>query len=348
MAQDTLVLFDARMIAHEAGPGHPERPERLAGLHRGLTERPVGGVRWVAAPPASRQTVERVHSRAYVELVESLRGEHAQLDPDTGVSPESVEAAYLAAGAGIEAVEAVVGGRAPSAYALVRPPGHHAERGYARGFCLFNNIAIAAAHALEVLGLERVLVVDWDVHHGNGTQHSFEDRRDLLFFSSHLYPFYPGTGAMEEAGRGAGQGYTVNVPLPYGRGDGDYAFVFDELLVPIAERFAPQLVLVSAGFDAHRRDPLAGLVSGYGGMGLSDEGFATLCGTVKAVADRFAGGKVVLLLEGGYDVRALVESSRACLRVLRGETPPACRDHDARTERVVRGVQRVHRETWGL
>ena len=207
------------------------------------------------------------------------------------------------------------------------------------GFCLFNNVAIAAEHARRHLGVERVLVVDWDVHHGNGTQHAFEDRPDVLFFSAHRFPFYPGTGAAGEVGHDAGRGFTVNVPMSARRTDGDYALAFRELLVPIAEEYAPDLVLVSAGFDAHRLDPL-------GGMAVSTEGFALMAGVVRELADTVAGGRLAMVLEGGYDLTALDESVRACLDVARGVTPPDVASSTEEGEAAVQRVQAIQRAFW--
>ncbi|MCU0225809.1 MAG: histone deacetylase [Acidobacteria bacterium] len=318
MAEPVLLFTDPAMLAHDPGPGHPERPARLEAALAALRARPVAGTLWRAPRPATREQVARVHHPVYIDAVEALRGQYAVLDGDTFTSPRTVEAAWLAAGAGIDAVEAVVQGEARRAFALVRPPGHHAERDHAMGFCFFNNVAVAAAHAREALGCERVLIVDWDVHHGNGTQHAFEERRDVLVFNTHQFPLYPGTGGAPETGRGAGDGFTVNVPLPRGSGDAEYAAVYDELLEPIAEAFRPDLVLVSAGFDPHGADPLSD-------MRVTAEGFAHLCGVVREVADAHAGGRLVLLLEGGYDLAALAQSARACVEVLAGADAPDVR-----------------------
>jgi acetoin utilization deacetylase AcuC-like enzyme len=237
------------------------------------------------------------------------------IEPETPASEHTLDAAYLAAGAAAGAVDAVAAGAA-AAFALVRPPGHHAEPEQAMGFCLFNNVAIAAAHAIESRGMERVLIVDWDIHHGNGTQAIFYHRRDVLVFDVHQDGLFPaGTGGLEEQGEGDGRGFNVNCPLPPGMNDGDYALLFDAVLVPLAESFAPQLVLVSAGFDAHRDDPL-------GGMQLTERGFARLCGIVRGIASRHAGGRLALILEGGYDLGALSRSVHACLEVLAGTAAP--------------------------
>ncbi len=315
MADDVLLVTDARMVDHDPGRGHPERPDRLRAVLDLLDRAPVSGSRSVAATPATPAQAGRVHTPHHLARVESARGRATHLDPDTGTSPASVEAAWLAAGAAVQAVEAVVTGDARRSFALVRPPGHHAEPDRVMGFCLLSNVAIAAAHARAALGCERVLIVDWDVHHGNGTARAFRDRDDVLFFSTHQAPFYPGTGPAEDVGAGPGEGYTLNVPLPAGAGDGDLAAALTDVLGPAAEAFRPDLVLVSAGFDAHRADPL-------GGMQCTADGFAALCGVVRDLADRHADGRLALVLEGGYDLAALAASVRACVQVLAGETPP--------------------------
>jgi acetoin utilization deacetylase AcuC-like enzyme len=303
-----LIFTDERMLLHDPGAGHCERPQRLDAVVAALKS--LGSVvRWPIVQAATTEQLERVHEPAYVKHIESLRGRSARLDADTAVCPASVESALLAAGAVVGAVEAVLKGEDSCAWALVRPPGHHAERDRAMGFCLFNNVAVAAAHAIAVLGVQRVLIVDWDVHHGNGTQHIFEPRRDVLFFSTHQSPLYPGTGHASEIGTGEGRGFTVNVPLPAGMGDDEYLAVFNDVLVPAAARFQPDLVMVSAGFDAHERDPL-------GGMRVTTEGFGRLAAVVNGIAQRHARSRLVLALEGGYDLDALGDSVRACTEAI--------------------------------
>jgi len=216
----------------------------------------------------------------------------------------------LSAGAALTAVEEVLGGRADNAFALVRPPGHHAEPDRAMGFCLFNNAALAAEHA-RAKGAGRILVHDWDVHHGNGTQAVFFARRDVLYQSVHQFPFYPGTGAAGEIGQGEGAGFTVNCPLPAGQGDADYGAAYHELFLKTAEEFHPDLVIVSAGFDPHEDDPLAD-------MRVTERGFAAMCSAMKSVAESSCGGRILLLLEGGYSLRGLPRSVHACAEVLAG------------------------------
>ena len=339
---ETLLFHHDTMIDHDPGRGHPERPERLRAIVADLQQHAVAGAQWVTPTPIAAEEILRVHTPEHLRRVEAARGRHLALDPDTIASPATVEASYLAAGAAVQAVDAVLDGRARNAFALVRPPGHHAEPGRAMGFCLLNNVAIAAEHALGRPEIERVLIVDWDVHHGNGTQAAFYERRDVLFFSSHQSPLYPGTGALEEHGRGEGEGYTINVPLHAGATDGDYRRMLTDVVAPAAERFGPDLVLVSAGFDAHRRDPL-------GGMALTDEGFADLCGTVMAIARAHAGGRMVLLLEGGYDLEGLSQSVHACAEVLAGTAAPGGPDTPSPVGDV--GLRRAvehHRRYWPL
>jgi len=329
---DVFLVGDRRMTAHDPGLGHPESPARLDAVLDALVDKPVE-----AALPAPRAALERIHPARYVDALDALRGRQMAVDADTIVSEHSVDAAFLAAGAAIQAVEAVTIGTHRRAFAFTRPPGHHAEPDLPMGFCLLSNVAVAAAHARAALGCERVLVVDWDVHHGNGTQRAFWERDDVLFFSLHQSPFYPGGGLIEERGHRAGTGHTVNLPLPAGLGDGAYRAAFDDILRPIAQRFRPDLVLVSAGFDAHRDDPL-------GGMEVSTEGFAALCGVVCDVADEHADGALALVLEGGYDLRALAGSVRGCVDVLEGASPPPRARPSTHEARVVAALREAHRE----
>jgi acetoin utilization deacetylase AcuC-like enzyme len=307
---DTVVYSDPLFLQHDTGPGHPERADRLRAIVEGFHADPIPGVDTRAPRPATDQEILAVHSADYLAALRSFAGRRARLDADTVSSPASFAAAQLAAGAAVQAVEAVWSGDARNAFVWSRPPGHHAEQAQAMGFCLFNNVAIAA-EAARRLGAERVLILDWDVHHGNGTQHHFERRRDVLYASSHQYPFYPGTGAPTENGRGEGQGFTVNCALPAGQDDADFGAVFHEIFLPVAQAFRPDFVLVSAGFDAHARDPL-------GQMGVTERGYAAMCSGLRDIAQGACKGRLVLILEGGYDLRALRDSTRACLEVMTG------------------------------
>lgn len=306
----THLWADSRFLNHLAGPMHPESPGRLRAITALLDAAPIANTARQTPRPATRAELLAVHDAAHVDHVLALAGQSAQLDPDTAMSPGSAEAALLAAGAAAQATLDVLAGAAPNAFALVRPPGHHAERARAMGFCLFNNVAVAAEAARKA-GAERVLVLDWDVHHGNGSQHTFAARRDVLFMSSHQYPYYPGTGAPEETGAGEGRGFTVNVALPGGQADADYGAVFHDVFLPIAREFSPDVVLVSAGFDPHRADPI-------GGMNVTERGFAAMASAVKQLADEVCRGRLVLVLEGGYDLDGLAQSVHACVEVLSG------------------------------
>ena len=294
---------------------YPEHPGRIQAILDLLHREPVEGVEFAGGQVATREQLGRVHTTSYLDDVFSLRNKHAWLDVDTtAVSPGSVEAAEVAAGTAIAAVEAVVSGRTRSAFALVRPPGHHAEPVRARGFCLFNNVAVAAAHAHAQLDCERILILDWDAHHGNGTQDIFWADPDVMFFDIHrAAPFYPGSGGLDEVGAGLGEGATVNVPMPGGAGDVAYLKALNEILVPAAEYFKPDLILVSAGFDAHWYD-LA--------LNVSYEGFAAMTGIVQSLADRLCDGRLALVLEGGYNTESLSHGVRSVLDVLAGGDVP--------------------------
>jgi len=293
---------------------YPEHPGRVQAIMDLLQREPIPGLITEGGRAASLDELARVHTTSYLEDIFNLRDKSAWLDLDTtAVSPGSVEAAEVAAGTSIAAVEAVVSGRARSSFALVRPPGHHAEPVRARGFCLFNNVAVAAAHAQAELGIERVLILDWDAHHGNGTQDIFWADPDVLFVDLHrTAPFYPGSGQLEETGAGLGEGTTVNIPLPGGAGDLVYLKALREIMVPAADWFKPQLILVSAGFDAHWND-LA--------MNVSYEGFGAMTGLVQELARRHCEGKLVFILEGGYNLESLSRGAHSVLKVLAGETP---------------------------
>lgn len=318
MAGGTGIVLDERMLAHDPGRGHPERPDRLRVLRDRL--RTVPGLVHVGARPASEDELALVHDPALVEQVAATAGRACTiLDPDTRTSPGSWEAARVAAGGLIDLCDAVRAGAVDNGVALVRPPGHHAEYGRAMGFCLFNNVAVAAAHLRE-RGIGRTVIVDWDLHHGNGTQHLFERDPDVLYVSTHQYPYYPGTGAAEEVGEGAGAGRTLNLPFPAGFGDQEFGRAFDELIMPICRQFAPEFVLVSAGFDCDIRDPL-------GGLAVTPAGIATMARACAELADECAGGRIVGVLEGGYDLEAIVDGVDALIGALRGDR----RQHDPLT-----------------
>ncbi len=297
---------------HDPGSFHPESPARLRAIDQALNHWP-GRDRLQPIPlrEATPQELARVHRDSHIQRVAATEGKRASLDPDTQTSPASYRAALAAAGSLIALCDAALEGRVAHGAALVRPPGHHATPSRAMGFCLFNNVAVAAAHLVEARGLERVLIVDWDVHHGNGTEEIFYQDPRVLYFSTHQSPFYPGTGAVDSVGRGQGEGYTINVPLPAGQGDSTFVRIFEDLLLPVANAFRPRFILVSAGFDAHRADPL-------GGMRLSSAGYGALTAVLRDIADQHCPGRIVLALEGGYDPPALGRSVVTCLEVLAG------------------------------
>ena len=299
------VFTDRRCLEHPAPPGYPERPERLRAVLEGLRGGPWAIVDTGDDPAAGaagdlRAAVEAVHDRGYLERFEraAARGDSLFDSADNPLAPATPEAAWGAVNAALAAAEWVAGGEGRRAFAAVRPPGHHAERALAMGFCFFNNAAVAAEHLRRRCGAERVAVFDFDVHHGNGTQHLFEERADVFYASTHQYPFYPGTGAAEETGRGAGAGATLNLPLPAGTSDDGYAEAIEGVVIPALRRFAPDVLVLSAGFDAWRGDPL-------GGMRVSRDGFAAWGRALAALADEVSGGRVLALLEGGYDLAAL-------------------------------------------
>jgi acetoin utilization deacetylase AcuC-like enzyme len=309
----TGVVKDRRYMEHVMDPGHPESPERLREIYQMLEEEEMKGrsLGKVKPRPATREEIEMVHSPAYIDLVASTADKpYVRLDMDTSTCAKSYETALWAAGGLLELIKVVMQGKFHNGFALVRPPGHHAERDRAMGFCLFNNIAIGARYALRNFPLQRILIVDWDVHHGNGTQNSFYEDPQVLYFSAHRYGFfYPGTGGATEVGRGKGEGFTVNVPFSTGASDADYGNIFEKLLKPIALEYQPQLILVSAGFDTHYNDPL-------GGMDVSEKGFARMTQILMEIAAATAQGKLVLTLEGGYNVTSQKRSVKAVLEEL--------------------------------
>ena len=305
-------VYDPRYLGHEMGRSHPESPERLRAICAQLQSSGTWSrLHQITPRLAERQWIELIHRGSYVESLErrSPVSGHASLDPDTSMAPGTLEAAYLATGGALAAVDAIMNGHIDQAFCAVRPPGHHAEADRAMGFCFFNSVAIAARYIQQHYGLKRLLIVDWDVHHGNGTQHAFYDDASVLFFSTHQFPYYPGTGGARETGEGEGKGVTINVPLSGGQGDDEYREVFQKVLVPAADNFQPEFVLISAGFDAHRDDPLAS-------MNLTEEGYGELTRMVASIAKNFSGGRILACLEGGYHLQALAGSVDQHLQAL--------------------------------
>jgi acetoin utilization deacetylase AcuC-like enzyme len=308
----TLLVSHPSFLDHDTGPHHPERPARLRAVMKALDNPAFGGLTRVSAPLASMEQLTRVHPQDYVEAILGVRpgpGEHVHIDGDTVMSQGSAEAVQRAAGAAIASVEAVMDGKMRTAFAAVRPPGHHASPGIPGGFCLFNNVAIAARHAQAKYGIERVAILDFDVHHGQGTQAVVEPDRTLFYASTHQYPLYPGTGSPRERGI---DNNVVNVPLASGAGGTEFRAAWADRILPALDRFEPELLIVSAGFDAHAADPLAGLE-------VETEDFIWLTEEFLAIAADHAKGRVVSVLEGGYDLGALAESVSTHVQVLMRE-----------------------------
>jgi len=307
-----IIVSSPIFSRHVNPPGHPERVERAHVLEAVASRWSLRGGQTLAPRPATDGELIRVHTRDYLDQIAATAGQAARLDPDTFTSPDSYDVARLAAGATVQAAEYAVANGEPG-FALVRPPGHHAEADRAMGFCLFNNVAVAAA-AMLAGGLERVAIVDIDVHHGNGTQAMFYDDPRVLYISTHQSPFYPETAAAAENGTGAGRGFTVNIPMEAGSTDADYALVHREIVEPVLDEFRPELLLVSAGFDAHERDPLAS-------MRMTTEGYASTVGHLRDVAKRH--GALALVTEGGYELAALAGCLDASILVLEGAGSPS-------------------------
>jgi len=311
MPSRTGFVYHERFLDHKTGPGHPERPERLQSIVSHLGQVKLAPIlEPIPIEPASEEWISKVHTPAHIRFVRErcLRG--GLLDQgDTPVSKESYEVALLAAGGVIAAVEAVLIGSLDNAFCAVRPPGHHATRAESMGFCLFNNAAIGARFARAAHGLSRVAIIDWDVHHGNGTQEIFYEDKSVLYISTHQYPFYPGTGSRTETGSGEGEGCTLNIPMNAGCGEKEYLDAFEGEILPALDRYRPELIIISAGFDAHRDDPLADI-------NLTEESFSRLTALVSESAARNCDGRIVSILEGGYHLAALARSVEAHLRVL--------------------------------
>jgi acetoin utilization deacetylase AcuC-like enzyme len=322
MENTIAVAHDPIFLEHASPEGHPERPARLEAARKGLEAATLTAKRvWLAPHDASDDELARVHTPAYVESLRRADGWQGYLNADTYCSRASIRAARRAAGAGVAMVDALLDGRARTGLALVRPPGHHARPAEAMGFCFFNNVAVAAAHA-RVRGAERVAVVDFDVHHGNGTQEMFYADPAVLYVSLHQYPFYPGTGSVRETGTFEGTGRTVNVPLSAGAGDSVYLAAFQRIVAPVLASFDPDLLLISAGFDAHELDPL-------GSMRVTEAGFGGIAAELGRALPRGPDGRVGVVLEGGYDLDGLAGSLRATLEALDSPTAMPARSPKA-------------------
>ncbi len=335
-----MVLVSSPHFArHATPPGHPERVERAHVLDGVSNRWALRGGRTIAPTPATVGELQRVHTQGHLERMAATAGQAVMLDADTFTSPDSYDIAMLAAGAAVQAADHAVSER-EAAVALVRPPGHHAEPDRAMGFCLFNNVAVAAA-AMRARGLERVAIVDIDVHHGNGTQAMFYDDPHVLYVSTHQYPFYPGTGAADEIGAGDGAGFTVNVPMEAGCVDDDYTLVYRTIVIPVLDQFAPQLILVSAGYDAHERDPLAS-------MRVTTEGYGVIVQQLSDVAARH--GALAMVTEGGYDLPSLTACLEQSVAVLSGSSgaPRLTTADGARGARAVAAARTCLKPFWSV
>jgi len=307
----TGIVKDARYLDHNPGSWHPESPQRLKVIYQYIDQ-----IRklYKEIPPyyASEEEISLIHTPQYIHSIASTEGKEVTLDPDTVTSPHSYQTACLAVGGGLSLIKAICDKEIDNGFALIRPPGHHAEKNKAMGFCLFNNIAIATAYIQKNHLEKKIFIVDWDVHHGNGTQHAFYDSSDVLYFSIHQYPHYPLTGRIDEIGKGKGKGFTVNVPLSPEYTDEDYIYLFLHLLYPIALKFKPDFILVSAGFDPYIEDPL-------GGMRITVNGFALMTQILKDLAAQVCNHRLALFLEGGYHLEGMAKSVVAIIKVLSGE-----------------------------
>ncbi|HEX4207460.1 MAG TPA: histone deacetylase [Ktedonobacteraceae bacterium] len=359
----TALVYDPIFLEHITPSKHPERPLRVLWAWQvieALQWLERDGMVQLAPRAATIDELATVHERAYIAEVEAACKKVAEEEAaggrktaffatDTYVSAQSYAAAIKAAGAPLTAIDAVMKGEVNNAFCLVRPPGHHAVRESAMGFCLFNNVAVAARYALDHHGLERVMIIDYDVHHGNGTQEMFYDDPRVLYFSTHQAPFYPGTGAADERGEGAGLGTTINVPLLAGTGYETYEPVFRQFLAPAADRFQPQLILVSAGFDAHWKDMESGTSLQAPGMYLSTAGFAKLNQIILDIAHALCDDRVVMVLEGGYNAEASATCVATCVNLLLGDDaavdkfgPPPDRDSRINTDVLIAELRRIH------
>jgi acetoin utilization deacetylase AcuC-like enzyme len=309
-------LLDNRYLLHDPGKDHPESPQRLQAIEQAL-EVCAADERWQRIQPrrANAGELQLVHAPSHIEQVErAAKRAPAYLDPDTPVSSDSYETALLASGGVLQCIDSIFSERLRRIFAFVRPPGHHADHDKARGFCLFNNVAVAAAYARSKYRLERLAIVDFDVHHGNGTQSSFYDDPGILYISSHQYPFYPGSGFFSEAGRGNGKGYTLNFPLPERSGDSNFIPIYSKIVPAVLAQYSPQLIIVSAGFDGHYRDSL-------GGLDLTHIGYAAAAASLIASAERLCKGKICFVLEGGYSSQGLKDSISAIMSEMEKQLP---------------------------
>jgi len=337
----TGIVLDSRYQEHYTGRNHPERAARITTLLSPIEQYHRSGAKHFSPRLATTEEIALIHESSHIgRVAATAEKNYFAFDADTPVSAQSYTTALLATGGLLTLLEAIMTRDIDNGFALVRPPGHHAERNRAMGFCLFNSVAVGAQYLRKQFGLKRILIMDWDVHHGNGTQHSFYDDPEVLYVSTHQYPYYPGTGAVEEVGRGQGEGYTVNLPLPAGCGNPDYQEMFEQIIDPICRQFAPEFVLISAGFDAHIRDSL-------GGMQVTEEGFGTMARVLLRIAHNLARGRCAAILEGGYDLEGLQKSVLTVLDEMSGNALIA--DLSPLTPRGVSALAReVQQQYWEL
>jgi len=339
----TALITDRRYLGHLPGAGHPERPERVKVLIEMADGLRRPGLERIAPRKATTDEIQLCHETDYVTLMRGTSNHDGyDFDPDTHASRLTYDISVLAAGGVLKAVDAVLEGEADNGFALVRPPGHHALPARAMGFCFFNSVAIAAAYLTQVKGLERVMILDWDVHHGNGTQDIFYSSPRVLYCSLHQFPQYPGTGSVREIGVDEGRGFTVNLPLPATFGDPEYLSAFDRVVLPIGRQFRPDFILVSAGFDCHFRDPLAD-------MRVTEQGFAAMARRLKRLAAECCQGRIALALEGGYDLQALAASAQEVIEELGREADEPINTSPGERERwILDKVCKEQSSFWNL
>lgn len=340
----TGIVKDWQYMEHDMGAFHPENPQRIEAIYSMVEKEITFSYSEIKPRPATQEEIQMVHFPSYVQAIKNTSGkERVMLDPDTATSPRSFEIALLAAGGLLEAIDYIMEDKIKNGFALVRPPGHHAERARAMGFCLFNNVAIGAEYLIKKHSLKRILIVDWDLHHGNGTQHYFQKRKDVLYFSAHQFPHYPGTGYWDEIGEEEGEGFTVNVPLKPGKTDEDYLFIFQKILSPITSAFKPEFILVSAGFDIYRNDPL-------GGMQISEEGFGAMTWELLSLSHKLCQDRILFTLEGGYDLQGLQLGIKHVLLQLGGEgkKPKIKAEISPATQEELTPVFNIQKKHWPL
>ncbi len=338
----TGIIMDTRYQEHNTGPSHPERAERIGTLLRLEQEYQREGLVRLTPRLADPNEIAYNHDPGHIDRVAATaQQDFYAFDADTPTSAQSYTTACLATGGLLTLLESIMTGEVDNGFALVRPPGHHAERSRAMGFCLFNNVAVGAHYLREKFGLQRILIMDWDLHHGNGTQSSFYQDKNVLYLSTHQYPYYPGTGATEETGTGEGEGFTVNLPFPAGWGDAEYIEAFQCIIDPISRQFDPQFVLISAGFDCHYRDPL-------GGMNVTEEGFAAMARILLRIARDHAQGRCAAILEGGYDLTALKNSVIRVLDEMDGQKLSQGVPEPEGSLRIFPRVKEVQKRHWEL